>query len=180
LPGNIYEILEGAETGAKTPAPPKNAITVRSSNTEPLEPRAAEERFCDNGDNTVTDCKHRLMWIKNPGMLGDPIGEYRVPCEVDWLTAKSACEELRHSGFEDWRLPTIPEWEKLCDDLSDFNPEHYLEDCCNNWYWTSSESKRKGKCGQYYAAVNGFNEFKTSGPWETGTEWHMRPVRTAL
>jgi hypothetical protein len=89
-------------------------------------------------------------------------------------------------------LPTVPEWEKLCDeilnvftapqwgklrdDILNVNPEQYLEECLNRWYWTSSESKHKPK--EYYAAVNGFGEFQVTGPCGTTSEWYVRPVRT--
>ena len=115
------------------------------------------------------------MWIKNPGLLGKPIGEFRVPSEVDWVTANRACKELKFAGYSDWRLPTVPDWEKLCDeipnvfsaplwgkprdDILNVNPEQYLEECLNRWYWTSSESKHKPK--EYYAVVNGFGEFQS-------------------
>ncbi len=146
----------------------------------------AGQRFVDNGDNTVTDLKHNLMWIKLPGLLPDPLGEFRVPRKVDWITANRGCEELQYVGFSDWRLPTVPEWELLCDDIADLNPQLYLTRD-NSICWTSSESKYKPN--EYYAASIGPGspydehgrcriELEVSGPWGATIEWQVRPVRS--
>lgn len=55
---------------------------------------AAEERFVDNGDGTVTDKKNQIMWQK-----GDN-GK-----EVTFENAEQYCKTLRLGGYADWRLP---------------------------------------------------------------------------
>ena len=55
---------------------------------------AAEERFIDNGDGTVTDTKQRIMWQK------DDNGK-----EVTFEDALQYCKTLRLGGYTDWRLP---------------------------------------------------------------------------
>ncbi len=55
---------------------------------------AAEERFVDNGDGTVTDTRREIMWQK-----GDN-GK-----EVTFEEAQKYCKTLRVGGYTDWRLP---------------------------------------------------------------------------
>jgi len=59
---------------------------------------AAEKRFVDNGDGTVTDTRRNLMWQK-----GDN-GK-----EVSFGEAESYCNSLRLGGHADWRLPNPDE-----------------------------------------------------------------------
>jgi hypothetical protein len=61
---------------------------------------AAEERFVDNGDGTVTDTRRKLMWQK-----GDN-GK-----EVTFDEAQEYCKTLRLGGNDDWRLPKPDERE---------------------------------------------------------------------
>jgi hypothetical protein len=55
---------------------------------------AAEERFVDNGDGTVTDTRRKIMWQK------DDNGK-----EVTFGEAQKYCKTLRVGGYTDWRLP---------------------------------------------------------------------------
>ncbi len=61
---------------------------------------AAEERFVDNGDGTVTDTRRKIMWQK-----GDN-GK-----EVTFKGAQEYCKTLRLGGYADWRLPNPEERE---------------------------------------------------------------------
>ena len=61
---------------------------------------AAEERFVDNGDGTVTDTRRKIMWQK-----GDN-GK-----EVTFKGAQEYCKTLRLGGYADWRLPKPDERE---------------------------------------------------------------------
>jgi len=61
---------------------------------------AAEERFVDNGDGTITDTRRNIMWQK-----GDN-GK-----EVTFEKAQEYCKTLRLGGFADWRLPKADERE---------------------------------------------------------------------
>ena len=67
---------------------------------------SAEERFVDNGDGTVTDREHHLMWAQTDNQ-GD----------IDWKQADRWVRftfpdtiEARHA---DWRLPTLDELKSL-------------------------------------------------------------------
>ena len=59
---------------------------------------AAEERFVDHGDGTVTDITRKIMWQK-----GDN-GK-----EVTFEEAQAYCKTLRLGGYADWRLPNPDE-----------------------------------------------------------------------
>jgi hypothetical protein len=58
----------------------------------------AEKRFVDNGDETVTDTKRKIMWQR-----GDN-GK-----EVTFEEAERYCKTLRLGGYTDWRLPNPEE-----------------------------------------------------------------------
>jgi len=65
--------------------------------TEPAEQGkivVAEERFVDNGDDTVTDTRRKIMWQR-----GDN-GK-----EVTFQEAQEYCKTLQLGGYADWRLP---------------------------------------------------------------------------
>ncbi len=66
----------------------------------------AEERFRDNGDGTVTDQRHNLMWAQT-----DNHGD------IDW---KQAGQWIRftfpftiEARYDDWRMPTLTELQSL-------------------------------------------------------------------
>src|SRR6266704_106782 len=56
----------------------------------------------DNSDGTITDHATGLMWQK------DDDGEER-----NWHEANAYCDSLSLAGFNDWRLPTLREFESL-------------------------------------------------------------------
>lgn len=63
---------------------------------------SADGSFIDNGDGTVTDARHSLMWeaeIKEHG--------------VSWPKAAEVCQKLSLGGYTDWRIPTQAELETL-------------------------------------------------------------------
>jgi hypothetical protein len=72
-----------------------------------------DDRFMDNGDGTVTDKKTNLMWVKNGWRLD-------FFSAVNWRDAIKKCEDFKHGGYTDWRLPTIKEWESLLDISKEF------------------------------------------------------------
>ena len=61
----------------------------------------AEERFVDNGDGTVTDTKHQLMWQKADSKE-----------EVTFRNAEQYCKTLKLGGYSDWRLPNPDELDR--------------------------------------------------------------------
>jgi len=65
---------------------------------------AADSRFIDNGDGTVTDTKTGLMWARTDNMGN-----------ISWHNAKLYCENIILSQHNNWRMPTIAELETLFD-----------------------------------------------------------------
>lgn len=65
-------------------------------------------RFIDNGDGTVTDMKTMLMWFKDASVLKGRM----------YMEALNACTMYpiwSFAGYEDWRLPSMPELTSLID-----------------------------------------------------------------
>jgi hypothetical protein len=81
---------------------------------------AAEERFTDNGDGTLTDHELGLMWSKT-----DNNGN------IDWIQAekwvKYTFPYTLEKRYEDWRLPTLQELQSLV--VPDKNYKGYETDC---------------------------------------------------
>jgi len=67
---------------------------------------AAGERFTDNGDGTVTDHQHNLMWAQS-----DNQGN------IDWQQAQRwvryTFPDTIPARYSDWRLPTLAELQTL-------------------------------------------------------------------
>ena len=57
---------------------------------------------------------------------------------MDWWKATSTCENLRDSGFADWRLPTYTEWEKISFEVS---IDGVFDTEWGRSYWTQTESE---------------------------------------
>lgn len=67
---------------------------------------AAQGRFVDNGDGTVTDRHNGLMWIQN--------GWHRdFFAATTWEEAIAKCEQFKAAGYGDWTLPTRAQWQSL-------------------------------------------------------------------
>jgi len=64
-----------------------------------------KERFVTLDDYTVFDTQTKLMWASEDN------GE-----NINWVDAKSYCENFRGGGYSDWRLPTLEELAGLYDD----------------------------------------------------------------
>jgi hypothetical protein len=75
VPKNLDEAIRWFEKAASYPS-----IRIADETTAALakakQKRAAQRRFIDNGDNTITDRKHGLMWIRSPNLVGERISEY--------------------------------------------------------------------------------------------------------
>jgi hypothetical protein len=75
---------------------------------------AAEGRFIDNGDGTVSDTCTGLMWQKDTADTnGD--GARDVSDGLSWCHALAYCEDLTFGGHDDWRLPNVRELQSIVD-----------------------------------------------------------------
>ena len=101
---------------------------------------AAQERFRDNGDGTVTDSDHNLMWSQTDNQ-GD----------IDWKQAarwvRFTFPDTIAARYDDWRLPTLAELRTLY--VADPSYDGYETDCGQvvritpairlscGWVWTA-------------------------------------------
>jgi len=90
-----------AQSAAKTP--------VQEFTLPPAPPQVEMvDRFKDNGDGTITDNKTGLMRIKNGWRI-------EFLAAVSWYDAKQKCVQFKLGNYDDWRLPTVKEWQSLVD-----------------------------------------------------------------
>ncbi len=86
-------------------------------------------RFTDNGNQTVTDNKTKLMWSKDANLYGEQIWQNALELALNYMGA----------GYVDWRLPELTELRSLID-TSHWNPAlplgHPFTNVQDNWYWT--------------------------------------------
>lgn len=87
--------------------------------------------------------------------------------------AKNYCVGLRLENFEDWRVPTIAELEKLIDEKS-VNPaiKSAFKNTANDFYWTATSGKSDG---EYARSVNFYVGYQSFSPKKD--ELHVRCVR---
>ncbi|MCH8933830.1 MAG: DUF1566 domain-containing protein [Nitrospinae bacterium] len=71
-----------------------------------------QQRFVDNGDETVSDRKTGLMWKKTDTMI-DLKKWVNYQDSVDYVRE---LKEKRFAGYDDWRLPTKDEMYSLYDE----------------------------------------------------------------
>lgn len=105
-----------------------------------IAPVLAGEGFTDNGDGTVTDHEHRLMWAKT-----DNHGD------IDWQQAdrwiRYTFPDTIQARYRGWRMPTLAElrtlyrddpaydgYETACGQVVRITPEILLS--CG-WVWSS-------------------------------------------
>lgn len=73
---------------------------------------AEQERFVDNGDETVTDRKTGLMWKKTDTMI-DLKKWVNYQESVDYVRE---LKEKKFAGYDNWRLPTKDEMQAFYDE----------------------------------------------------------------
>jgi hypothetical protein len=103
----IHEFRETAEP-EKAEEHLVSIVPQKSNGTQSFYTTQKGDRFLDNQDGTITDTITNLMWIKNGWRLD-------FVSSVTWGDAKKRCENFRHGGYTNWRLPTIQEWESVLD-----------------------------------------------------------------
>ena len=103
----IHEFREAIRS-EKAGDHPKKIVSSGKGVVQASSPSREKDRFVDNLDGTITDTLTNLMWIKNGWRLD-------FVAASQWPDAVKKCEEFKHGGYDDWRLPTIKEWKSLLD-----------------------------------------------------------------
>ena len=116
---------------------------------------SGEERFKDNGNDTLTDSKYNLTWFKQD--------YYQIKGKwCSWKKANRFVEKMneeKFAGFDDWRLPKPQEARNLYDHESknsDFNGDivhidfMFPEGCGFN-YWCCEEKGINATAYNYYS-----------------------------
>ena len=120
----------------KKKAPPQSIASKRPSPVQTFFPIPAKDRFVDNQDGTLTDRKTNLMWIKNGWRLD-------FVSAVTWWDAVRKSKDLKVGGYDDWRLPTIEEWNSLIDTAHQnpalVEPNSFVNIISHMPYWSQTE-----------------------------------------
>ncbi|MCK4824129.1 DUF1566 domain-containing protein [bacterium] len=129
------------------------------------------KRFIDNKDNTVTDTKTGLTWIKDHTILGDNFTKTMV-----YEEAIESCKKLDIAGHKDWRLPTREELLTIVD-LTRHSPAIYpifVNTKTDDWYWTSTPCVRFPGSAWLVGFSNGYVVSSVKGSY-----FYVRPVRSS-
>ena len=105
-----------------------------------------KNKFKDNGDGTVTDHSTGLMWEK------DGSGRH-----LNFWTAKKYILDLnrkKFAGYNDWRLPTIPELVSLLEQDKQSNDLYRDLIFGNMQKWCWSADKRWSKSSMWYISFS--------------------------
>ncbi len=97
-------------------------------------PRKINDRFLDNGDETITDKLLKVVWVKDPSKVPG------LESTMNFASAEKACAGLKYAGKDGWRLPTVEELRSIVD-YSRYNPAwdtNVFGGKHNDWYWTST------------------------------------------
>ncbi|MFQ5483529.1 MAG: DUF1566 domain-containing protein [Nitrospinaceae bacterium] len=113
------------------------------------------ERFTENGDNTVTDTKFKLMWTREDSYLmrGKWCNWMGANKFIAWLN------EQKFAGHDDWRLPKSQECRNLYDHDSknmDFNGDivhidYVFPEGCGFTYWCKEENGINAMAYNFYS-----------------------------
>lgn len=128
----------------------------------PPPPPVSKLHLKDNGDGTISDPDSGLMWAQKDSHAD--LGR----C-LDWRQSKEYVEDLRTGGYDDWRMPSMPELAGIYDNTRenvismDHDPEYPLAldekfaDGAAYWYWTSDYHKTDlaNCCARLLYFVNG-------------------------
>ncbi len=119
-------------------------ITIAAQTCDPgVIPSAPNNRFQDNGDDTITDFHTGLMWQRCSMGLAD--AGCTSAARFTWGGALSRAKYLNDiggfAGFSDWRLPNIKELRSLVE-IACSNPaiNESLFNLVPEWHFSSSPS----------------------------------------
>jgi hypothetical protein len=177
--GSIVEIIDTDVTGVNFTAEIDACSTV--------------DRFVDNIDGTVTDCRTDLVWLKNARCLYD-LG-YVLDEYMDWDTSMSLTAGLNsgecglsdRSAEGDWRLPTIEELQGIGTDppatwgygypsVTWTSPSWIFIDLLATHYWSST---KYSTFTVWYIDLQSFNLGWSEYEPMTGNQRFAWPVRDA-
>ena len=80
-----------------------------------------------------------IVYLNSDSSTGLVMQKNDIPKDsMDWWKATSACDNLRDSGYSDWRLPTIEEWDRIFHNVREV--EVFETDWSSN-YWTKTEEE---------------------------------------
>lgn len=108
----------------------------------PPPPPVSRLHLKDNGDGTISDPDSGLMWTQKDSHA-------HLGICLNWRQSKEYVENLRTGGYDDWRMPSMPEIAGIYDNTKenvnsmDHDPEFPLAldekfaDGAAYWYWTS-------------------------------------------
>lgn len=137
-PGPVYADITdiGPKSGYEAPA------------YVPPPPPVSKLHLIDNGDGTISDPDSGLMWTKKDSYA------HMGKC-LNWNQAAEYVESLQTGGYDNWRMPDIPELAGIYDNTKenlgsmDHDPENPLAldekfaDGAAYWYWSSDHQKTK-------------------------------------
>ncbi len=145
--------------------------------------QAAHAALVDNGDGTITDTVSGLMWYQDANAFPQAWPD----------TATANAENLVYASYDDWRLPTIAEFQNLYSQLSVsgyFIPAPFLNmeiDNYTDWYWSSDTTGAPDNHPYYFKFDEGTSDFAQEGVSPSGYNswgsWYIAlgtlPVRDA-
>jgi hypothetical protein len=134
---------------------------------------ALKLRFDATNSDVVIDTKTGLMWAKNSNIAGR---------KMNWKEAMTWVQNLKHSGMNDWRLPTKEEWEDLAkiggnsgEWVSNMTRIGFTNiDSLANLYWSSSSHADIGSiaCAWYITINVGYVAYT-----DKANDYYVWPVR---
>jgi hypothetical protein len=137
------------------------------------------ERFVDNENDTISDTKFNLTWLKRD--------YYQI--REKWCSWNGAhkfvakLNEKKYAGYDDWRLPTTKEARNLYDhecknyDFDDdiVHIDYLFPEGCGSTYWCSNDSGHMAAAYNFYSD-RGYNVRKNAKDEGNMT---CRPVRSS-
>ena len=155
--------------------------TVAASETSPgqkplSEPAESNKpRFIDNGNDTVTDRRTGLMWMKT--------GRATFGA-MDWQSAETYCNTLKHAGYSDWHIPSKDDWRTIISKEKE-NPALLAPQSFRNVvtyldYWTRTRVAQSPgfvwAVNLYYGKGTLLNKKKNAFAWPVRRDYEIAAV----